>query len=55
MANSISHGIAVDGSGKVYVADSSNHRIQKLIQTAHFWPRGEAMAQGMVNSNFPMA
>lgn len=30
-------GVAVDGSGNVYVADSGNHRIQKLTLSGNAW------------------
>ncbi|WP_308722674.1 S-layer homology domain-containing protein [Paenibacillus polysaccharolyticus] len=52
-------GVAVDSSGNVYVADSSNHRIQKLTLSTNTWsvwkkPSAGAVAgNGLGEFNFP--
>ncbi|WP_339833380.1 S-layer homology domain-containing protein [Paenibacillus sp. FSL R7-0272] len=52
-------GVAVDSSGNVYVADSSNHRIQKLTLSTNTWSvwkkpsTGAVAGNGLGEFNFP--
>ncbi|WP_284645292.1 immunoglobulin domain-containing protein [Paenibacillus silviterrae] len=41
-------GVAVDSSGNVYVADSSNHRIQKLTLSTNTWSEWKKPSAGAV-------
>jgi DNA-binding beta-propeller fold protein YncE len=46
-------GIAVDSSGNVYVADLSNHRIQKFTNTGTFIAKWATKEMGSVSSGYP--
>ncbi|MFF2481308.1 S-layer homology domain-containing protein [Paenibacillus sp. NPDC058071] len=43
------YGVAVDGSGNVYVADTSNHRIQKLTLSTNTWSEWKKSGGGLGN------
>ena len=47
--------VVVDSHGDVYVADSFNHRIQKLSATGVPWPNGAAAAATPASSAAPKA
>jgi DNA-binding beta-propeller fold protein YncE len=46
-------GVAIDSSGNVFVADTSNHRIQKFTNTGKFIRKWGSLGSGNGQFNFP--